>query len=386
MENLTGPRGKRGDINVAILGASGYTGAELIRLLLAHPHVRIAALTGESQAGKPLGEVYPHLAHAGLPALLRHEQVDFSCIDLVFCCLPHGTTQPIIAQLLSLPIRGRAGVGALFNSEHNNAPHPSSPLQGEGIRIIDLSADFRLHNVADYAQWYGHAHQAPALQAEAVYGLTEHARKAIKSARLVANPGCYPTASLLPLLPLVASDTLRGEGIIIDAKSGVTGAGRAAKQAMLFSEINEGVSAYGIASHRHVPEIEQALARVLSVRPTISFTPHLMPMSRGMLATIYATLAPQKTYSDARRVLEDFYRNEPFVHILPPGILPATHQVRASNHAVINLFESRQSGQIILVSAIDNLTKGASGQAVQNMNVMYGWPETTGLEQVAVFP
>jgi N-acetyl-gamma-glutamyl-phosphate reductase len=356
MENLTGPRDKRGDITIAILGASGYTGAELLRLLHSHPHVRVAALTGESQAGKPLGEVYPHLAHLGLPALLRHEQVDFSAINLVFCCLPHGTTQPIIAAL----------------PDH--------------VRIIDLSADFRLHDVAEYAQWYGHAHQAPALQKQAVYGLTEHVREAVKQARLVANPGCYPTASLLPLLPLLKAGTLRGEGIIIDAKSGITGAGRSAKQSNLFAEINEGISAYGIASHRHVPEIEQALAAVCAEKPTISFTPHLMPMNRGMLATIYATLAPGQTYADARHVLETAYRAEPFVQILPPGILPTTHQVRASNRCVINLFESRQPGQLILVSAIDNLTKGASGQAVQNMNVMFGWPETTGLEQPAVFP
>jgi N-acetyl-gamma-glutamyl-phosphate reductase len=334
--------------NIAIIGASGYTGAELIRILLLHPNAEITLLTGDSSAGKTIGEVYPHLALTSLPALVSIDKADFKNIDVAFCCLPHGTTQTVIAGL------------------------PKS------LKVIDLSADFRLADVNDYAQWYGHAHQAPDLQKEAVYGMTELARDKIKSARLVANPGCYPTSAILPLVPLLKAGAIEKTGIIIDAKSGITGAGRSTKQANLFSEIDGGISAYGIANHRHTPEIEQGLGGI-----TLTFTPHLMPMNRGILSTIYVGCGDVKK---AREILETAYKNEPFVHILPPGILPTTHQVRGTNHCVINIFESRIKGEAIIVSAIDNLVKGASGQAVQNMNVMFGFPETTGLQMTAVFP
>lgn len=343
-------------LNIAIIGASGYTGAELIRLLLTHPYATIAALTGDSQAGKPIGDVYPHLRGKGLPDLVTLAQVDFSAIDVVFCCLPHGTTQPVIAGL---------------------------PTH---VKVIDLSADFRLFNVDSYAKWYGHAHQAADLQKEAVYGLTEHARTQVKTARLIANPGCYPTCSLLPLLPLVKAGAILPTGIIIDAKSGVTGAGRSAKQANLYSEINEGMSAYGIASHRHAPEIEQSLGWAANAEVTVTFTPHLIPMSRGMLATTYVQLASGKTPADLRGILNEAYDKEAFVHVLPEGVAPTTHQVRGTNDCAIGVFADRVEGRAILVSAIDNLVKGASGQAVQNMNVIYGWPETLGLELSAVFP
>lgn len=344
-------------LNIAILGASGYTGAELIRLIYPHPKTHIALLTGDSQAGKPIGNVYPHLSYVeGLPNLVKLDEADYSNIDVVFCCLPHGTTQPIIA---SLP---------------------------NHLKIIDLSADFRLKNVVEYASWYGHEHQAVGLQKEAVYGLTEHARAELKNARLVANPGCYPTSALLPLLPLLSQKIIAAESIIIDAKSGITGAGRAAKQANLFAEIDGGISAYGVAHHRHTPEIEQGLAAVHGAPVHITFTPHLMPMNRGMLATIYANLAPNKNAADARAALVSAYKNEPFVHVLEEGVVPTTHMVRGTNHCVLNVFADRVSGKIILISAIDNLMKGASGQALQNMNHMCGFPETLGLEQVAVFP
>ncbi len=343
-------------INIAILGASGYTGAELIRLLAMHPHADIKALTGDTQAGKTLGEVYPHLAHLDLPKLVTLEEVDFKNIDLVFCCLPHGTTQTVIAGL----------------PQH--------------VKIIDLSADFRLSDPKSYQEWYGHAHQATTLQKDAVYGLTEHARGAIKNARLIANPGCYPTSALLPLIPLLKAGAILPGGIVIDAKSGVTGAGRSAKQNNLFTEIDGGMSAYGIASHRHAPEIEQGLSLAAKSAVTVSFTPHLVPMNRGILSTIYVTLAQGKTADDARAALEKTYADEPFVHILPKGIAPSTHQVRGTNHCVMNMFADRVPGRAIIVSAIDNLVKGASGQAVQNMNVMYGFPETLSLEQTALFP
>jgi N-acetyl-gamma-glutamyl-phosphate reductase len=344
-------------LQIAILGASGYTGAELIRLLYPHPKTHIALLTGDSQAGKPIGEVYPHMqCMAGLPDLVSIAQADFSNIDVVFCCLPHGTTQTVIAAL---------------------PPH---------VRIIDLSADFRLENPEQYAKWYGHAHQALALQKEAVYGLTEHAREAVKNARLVANPGCYPTSAQLPLIPLLAQKIVAAEGIIIDAKSGITGAGRSVKQGNLFAEVDGGISAYGIANHRHTPEIEQGLSHAAGSAVQVTFTPHLMPMNRGILSTIYAKLSAGKTVADARAALASTYDKEPFVHLLPEGKTPSTHMVRGTNHCVMNVFAGAVAGSLIIVSAIDNLTKGASGQAIQNMNVMFGLPETLGLEQVAVFP
>lgn len=343
-------------INIAIIGASGYTGAELIRILLTHPHANISVLTGDSQAGKEIGDVYPHLRFKGLPKLVSLEQVNFTDIDLVFCCLPHGTTQTVIAGL----------------PDH--------------VRIIDLSADFRLYNVETYAKWYGHAHQAVELQKTAIYGLTEHARNEIKNARLVANPGCYPTASSLPIMPLLSAGLINAENIIIDAKSGVTGAGRGASQANLFSEVNEGIKAYGIAAHRHAPEIEQNLSTASGKEIMVTFTPHLMPMNRGILSTIYVQLRAGKTVDDLRKELESTYGKEQFVHVLPAGVMPSTHQVRGTNDCVMNVFADRIAGRAIIVSVIDNLVKGASGQAVQNMNVMFGFPEKTGLELTAVFP
>lgn len=343
-------------INIAILGASGYTGAELIRLLRTHPHADIKVLTGDTQAGKDIGDVYPHLFGSGLPKLVALSEVDFKTIDLVFCCLPHGTTQEVIAKL----------------PEH--------------LKIIDLSADFRLFEAASYEKWYGHAHQAMHLQQGAVYGLTEHARADIAKARLIANPGCYPTSALLPLIPLLKAGHILPRGIIIDSKSGVTGAGRSAKQANLFTEIDGGMSVYGVASHRHAPEIEQSLGWAAKENITVTFTPHLIPMNRGILSTMYVRHSEKYTAADMRNVLEQTYKHEPFVDILPVGIMPSTHQVRGTNRCVMNVFADRVPGQVIIVSAIDNLVKGASGQAVQNMNVMYDWPETTGLQQTALFP
>ncbi len=343
-------------LRIGILGASGYTGAELLRLLGGHPGAEIRLLTADRQAGRPLSEIFPHLGGLDLPVPVKMEEADWSKLDLVFCCLPHGTTQEVIAGL------------------------------PRGLKVVDLSADFRLADIESYALWYGHPHRAPELQRDAVYGLTELAREAVARARLVANPGCYPTSAQLPLVPLIEAGAVSCEDIVIDAKSGVTGAGRDAKQQNLFAEVAEGVHAYGVAGHRHAPEIEQGLARAAGRPVTVSFTPHLMPMSRGILSSIYVRLADGASAADLRRTLEARYAGEAFVRVLPEGQSPATRHVRGSNHCLIAVFADRVPGRAILVSVIDNLVKGASGQAVQNMNLMLGFPETMGLEQVALFP
>lgn len=347
-------------LNIAILGASGYTGVELIRILANHPHAKIIALSGDSQAGKPMAEVYPHLTGFALPSLQKMEEIDYSAVDLVFCCLPHATTQGVISKLLT--------------------DKPS-------LKIIDLSADFRLKNPETYAAWYGHTHQAIALQSEAVYGLTEHARDAVREARLVANPGCYPTASQLPLIPLLQKKLIKTDDIVIDAKSGVSGAGRKASQNLLYTELNEGFSAYGIGNHRHTPEIEQGLSEASGNEIQLRFTPHLVPMNRGILATIYVTLQQGVSAEDLRAALHKAYKDEPFIRVMEKGAAsPSTAMVRGSNLCMMGVYEDRISGKAILVSAIDNLVKGASGQAVHNMNVMFGFSETLGVPQVAIFP
>jgi N-acetyl-gamma-glutamyl-phosphate reductase len=344
------------DVSVAILGASGYTGAELVRLLALHPAFRIKVMTGDRKAGQSMASVFPHLGGLALPDLVAIDQVDFKGVDAVFCCLPHGTTQEVIAAL------------------------PNS------VKVVDLSADFRLFDVDTYAQWYGHEHRAPELQKTAVYGLTELAREQVAKARLVANPGCYPTSVQLPLIPLLRAGLIESSDIVIDAKSGVSGAGRAAKEANLYTEVTEGMHAYGVASHRHSPEIEQGLSEAAGSPVLVSFTPHLIPMSRGMLSTIYVRARGGAKAADLRSCLEKTYGAEPFVRVMPEGAVPHTRHVRGSNHCLVNAFDDRVPGRIIITSVIDNLVKGASGQALQNMNLMFGLPEATALEQQPMFP
>ena len=341
---------------IGILGASGYTGADLIRLLCFHPHVAIRVITGERHAGQQIEEVFPHLGRISLPCLTRFADVIWDDIAFVFCALPHTVSQEIIAQL----------------PEH--------------IRIVDLSADFRLKDRAVYTQWYGCDHQAWDLQAKAVYGLTEIYRDVIKSADLVANPGCYPTAVLLPLIPLIQHQLIQLCDIIIDAKSGVSGAGRDPKPHLHFCEVNEGLCAYGIAQHRHLPEIEQELSSAARHPVTVSFTPHLVPMSRGELVTMYLRLADGATLGDLRSLLHQTYAHEPFVEIMPEGVSPSTQEVRGSNRCRIGLFADRRSDGVIVIAVIDNLVKGASGQAIQNMNLMYGWDERLGVMSMPLFP
>jgi N-acetyl-gamma-glutamyl-phosphate reductase len=346
---------------IGVLGASGYTGSELVRLLLRHPHVELALLTADRRAGQEMRAVFPQFAPFALPKLVSIEAVDWLAanLDLIFCALPHATTQKVVTAIM----------GAVPNT-----------------KIVDLSADFRLHDLKAYAKWYGHEHQAAEIQKQAVYGLTEVYRDQVKHAHLVANPGCYTTGAQLPLLPLIKTKAIDTNNIIIDAKSGMTGAGRAAKEAMLFSEVAEGFHAYGIGGHRHMGELDQEFSKAAGKDVVVTFTPHLVPMNRGILSTIYVQALGGRSAEQLHGILADAYVNEPFVHVLPFGEAPQTRHVRGSNMTLIGVAADRVAGRAILVSALDNLVKGASGQAVQNMNVMLGYPETTGLEQIALFP
>jgi N-acetyl-gamma-glutamyl-phosphate reductase len=344
---------------IGVLGASGYTGSELVRLLLRHPHAEIALLTADRRAGQPMAAVFPQFSPYVLPTLQSIDGFDWAAaaLDVAFCALPHGTTQKVIKDLLA------------------RAPK---------TRVVDLSADFRLAPDS-YARWYGHAHQATELQSEAVYGLTEVYRDQVAKARLVANPGCYTTCAQLALIPLLRANAIDPSEIVVDAKSGMTGAGRAAKEEMLFSEVSEGIHAYGVGHHRHMAELDQEFSKAAGRDVVVSFTPHLMPMNRGILSTIYVRSAASSA-EQLHGVLLKWYANQPFVQVLPFGQMPQTRHVRGSNMTFLGVAKDRIAGRAIVGSALDNLVKGASGQAVQNMNVMLGYPEATGLEQVALFP
>ena len=342
-------------LNIAIYGASGYTGAELVRLLSRHPEARIVALSAQSNAGKPMADVFPHFSTLDLPLLDTIEGVDLADVDVLFCALPHGTTQEAIATAFE-----------------------TKPT----LKIVDISADFRLADKNAYARWYGHEHLAPALQEEAVYGLTEIHREAVRGARLIANPGCHTTTGLLPLIPLVEADAIDRGHIVVDSKTGMSGAGRAAKVGMLFSEVSEGLHAYSVSGHRHTAEFDQELSRVAGEEVLVTFTPHLAPMNRGIYATIYVDGDAKKIHD----ILASRYAGEPFVTVLPFGEAPQSRHVRGSNFARIGVAADRRAGRAIVMCTTDNLVKGASGQAIQNMNVTCGLPETMGLEAFAVFP
>jgi N-acetyl-gamma-glutamyl-phosphate reductase len=346
---------------IGVLGASGYTGSELLRIVLRHPRMEIALLTADRRAGQQVRDVFPQFSPFPLPTLVSIEAVDWveANLDLIFCALPHATTQKVIKTIM----------GAA----------PST-------KIVDLSADFRLADTAAYARWYGHEHHAPELQGQAVYGLVEAYRRDIKKAHLVANPGCYTTCAQLPLLPLLKAKAIEPDEIVIDAKSGMTGAGRAAKEAMLFSEVSEGFNAYGVGHHRHMAELDQEFSKAAGREVIVTFTPHLVPMNRGILSTIYVRGRRGRTPEELHQLLADAYAKEPFVHVLPFGETPHTRHVRGSNMTFIGVAKDRIPGRAIIVSALDNLVKGASGQAVQNANLLLGYPETLGLEQIALSP
>ena len=346
---------------IGVLGASGYTGSELVRMLLRHPRAEIALLTAERSAGKAMRDVFPQFSPFDLPQLVAIDGIDWlgANLDLIFCALPHATTQKVVS--------------AIF------AATPAA-------KVVDLSADFRLADTAAYAKWYGHEHLAPDLQKQAVYGLVEVHRREIRRAHLVANPGCYTSCAQLPLVPLIEAKAIDLDEIVVDAKSGMTGAGRAAKETMLFSEVSEGFHAYGVGHHRHMAELDQEFSLAAGREVIVSFTPHLVPMNRGILSTIYVRGKRGRTAEDLHAILLKYYAKEPFVHVLPFGETPQTRHVRGSNMTFIGVAKDRIAGRAIVVSALDNLVKGASGQAIQNMNLMLGYPETLGIDQVALFP
>ena len=339
--------------SIAILGASGYTGAELVRLIATHPDLRIRALTGERKAGHPMAQVFPFLRHLDLPDLCRIEDVDFSGIDLAFCALPHATSQAVIKEL---------------------PPH---------LRIVDLSADFRLRDPAAYEKWYGKPHAAPELQREAVYGLTEFYRDEIRAARLVAGTGCNAATGQYILRPLIAAGVIDLDRIILDLKCGVSGAGRALKETLLHAELSEGTHAYAAGgTHRHLGEFDQEFSALAGRDVQIQFTPHLVPMNRGILATAWLDGDARKIHE----VLQTRYCAESMICVLPFGTLPSTHDVRGSNYVHIGVAGDRIAGRAQVIGVLDNLCKGSSGQAIQNANLMLGLNETTGLMAAPLFP
>ena len=338
---------------IAILGASGYTGAELVRLIATHPSMKIVALSADRKAGMAMADVFPFLRHLDLPQLQKIDEIDFSSVDLCFCALPHATTQVVVAAL------------------------PKT------LKIVDLSADFRLRDPAAYEKWYGQPHIAPDLQREAVYGLTEFYRDQISAARLVAGTGCNAAAGQYALRPLISAGVIDLDRILIDLKAGVSGAGRSLKENLLHAELSGGTHTYSAGgTHRHLGEFDQEFS-LLARRPVhIQFTPHLLPMNRGILATTYVEGDPVSVH----RALADAYRAEPFLHVLPFGTLPSTRDILGSNYCHIGVIGDRLVGRAVVVSVLDNLTKGSSGQAIQNANLMLGLTETDGLLMAPIFP
>jgi N-acetyl-gamma-glutamyl-phosphate reductase len=337
-------------MKIGIINVTGYAGVELARLLYQHPQVELTSVTGRSAAGQRLGKVFSHLA--GIDLTIKAELGD---VDLVFSAMPHKES---VKEVM--------------------------PLLERGIKVVDISADFRLKEASEYERWYGFSHPAPQLLAQAAYGLPELHRSQIGTAQLVANPGCYPTAAILALAPAVKAELIEPD-IIIDSKSGVSGAGRTLSLSTHFSEANEDVAAYALAGHRHLPEITQELSLLKPGQPlSVTFVPHLIPMTRGILTTAYAKLAGKKGIEEIRKLYTDFYQDEPFVRVADSQ--PHTKYTSGTNLCLVHPTIDQRTGRLIIISAIDNLIKGAAGQAIQNMNIMLGLPETTGLEALSIYP
>ena len=342
---------------VGIIGATGYTGVELLRLLVHHPEVEVTALTSQKYAGMEIGDVFPSLLKS---LSIQCEELSIDRIlgktDFIFTAVPHKTAMETVPSI--------------YNG---------------GKKVVDLSADFRFKDPLVYEKWY-QKHTCPALLSETVYGLPELHREKIRNSKIVGNPGCYPTGALIGLIPLVKRNLISIEGIVVDSKSGVSGAGRDVVLGSLFCEVNEGVKAYNIFKHRHLPEIEGELSQLTQKMVTLTFVPHLIPMDRGILSTLYVNLTKMMKTEELLNDLQEYYKSEPFVRICPKGKLPNTKGVKGSNFCDIGAIVSEADGRAVVVTAIDNLVKGASGEAIQNMNIMLGYPETMGLEAVPLFP
>ena len=345
-------------IKAGIIGATGYAGNELVRILMQHPEVEIKSMTAHSYVGKQFDEVYENYREINETVLgeMDMNKLSEEC-DVIFMALPHGTAAKVITQEIL-----------------------------KKTKVIDFGADFRLKNADVYEKWYSVEHNGRQLLKSAVYGLCEVNRDIIKGKQLIANPGCYTTCSILSLRPLVAEGLIDLKTIIVDAKSGVSGAGRALALGSMYDECNESVKAYKIASHRHTPEIEEQLGYAAGEEIALTFTPHLIPMNRGILATCYASLKKPMTYEDVKAVYEKYYGKEYFIRLTKKGVFPETRWVKGSNFLDIGFSVDERTGRIIVVGAIDNLVKGAAGQAVQNMNILFGLDEKTGLKLVPVFP
>ena len=339
--------------NVAILGASGYTGAELVRLIATHPTMRITALAADRKAGQSMGSVFPFLRHLDLPDLVTIDEIDFGAVDLAFCALPHGTSQEVIRDL------------------------------PRDLKIVDLSADFRLRDAEAYRKWYGKEHVALEVQKEAVYGLTEVYRDQIREARVVAGTGCNSATGIYAVRPPLAAGVIAADDIVIDLKTGVSGAGRSLRENLLHAELSEGCQPYAAGGiHRHLGEFDQEFSLVAGRDVQVIFTPHLIPANRGILGTVYVRGEPQAVH----RALAEAYADEPFLVVLPFGEVPSTRAVRGSNFCQIGVVGDRVAGRTTIIAALDNLTKGSSGQAVQNANLILGEEETAGLMLAPVFP
>ncbi len=345
-------------IKVGIVGGTGYTGVELLRLLALHPEVSLKAITSRSQMGKPVAEVFPSLRGLVDLEFSEPDLVELTRCDLVFFATPNGTAMKMARELLEI-----------------------------GVKVIDLAADFRLKDAQEWEHWYGEPHQCPDLLLEAVYGLPEMHRELIRSAQILANPGCYPTATILGFLPLIEKDLVDSTRLIVDAKSGVSGAGRGAKVANLLCETSESFKAYAVPGHRHLPEIRQALVAVSGLPVGLTFVPHLVPMIRGIHATLYAEVKDKGLTQEAlQQIYADRYLEEPFVDVLEPGAHPETRSVKGSNVCRIAVHKPQNRDLVVVLSVIDNLVKGAAGQAVQNMNLMFGFDETAGLDIAPLSP
>lgn len=345
-------------VKIGIVGGTGYTGVELLRLLAQHPYAEISEITSRGEAGQKVSAMFPSLrGHVEL-AFTDPAQAKLRDCGVVFFATPNGIAMQQVGELLDA-----------------------------GVKVIDLAADFRIKDIPTWEKWYGMKHVSPQLVAEAVYGLPEINREQIRSARLVANPGCYPTAVQLGFLPLLKADLVDTAHLIADAKSGVSGAGRKMETPLMLAEAADNFKAYGAAGHRHLPEISQGLKSMSNQPVNLTFVPHLTPMIRGIHATLYATLnAKSKTLADLQTLFEQTYADEPFVDVMPAGTHPETRSVRGSNHCRISIHRPQDGDTVVVLSVIDNLVKGAAGQAVQNMNLMLGYPETTGLGSIPLMP